>query len=126
MRKIGLALLFGVSMVLMAYVSAERLYEWYQTGQLAMHRKMPLGPDVVTYASDPVGFLMELSLYLFLFVMGTFVVLVACRDALFRVSGQSFFDLRHAHANISIFNLLLTLFLLAVFAFGVLQKLVWR
>jgi hypothetical protein len=90
-----------------------------------MHRKMPVGPDVVTYSSDPTGFLMELTLYLFPLAMGTFGVLVACRDILLEVIGpQSFFDLRHAYELITIFNRLLILFCLIVFAFGVLQRLV--
>jgi hypothetical protein len=125
MRKVALALLFGLFMGLIAYASAGRLYEWSQTGQLAMHRKMPVGPDVVTYSSDPTGFLIELALYLFLLVMGTFGVLVACRDIVLEVIGpQSFFDLRHAHERIMIFNRLLILFFLIVLTFGVLQKLV--
>jgi hypothetical protein len=57
MRKIGLSLLFGAFMGLLAYVSADRLLEWYRTGQLAAHKKPVLGgPDVLTYSGDPIGF----------------------------------------------------------------------
>jgi hypothetical protein len=124
MQKIGLTLLFGLFMGLIAYVSAGRLYEWYQTGQLAMHKKMPVGPDVVTYSSDPTGFLMEFDFNLFLITMGTFGVLIACRDVFLEVRGpQSFFDLRHAYGLVTIFNWLLFGFTLIVFALGVLQRL---
>jgi hypothetical protein len=85
MRKNGLAILFGVLMGLIAYVSAERLRDWYETGQLAMHRKMPVGPDFVTYTSDPVGFLIEFDLNVFLIVIGTLGVLVACRDIILEI-----------------------------------------
>lgn len=64
MKKIALAVLFGVFASAIACVSAGRLYEWYLTGQLTMHRKMPLGSDAVTYSSNPIGFLMEFDLYL--------------------------------------------------------------
>jgi hypothetical protein len=85
MRKIGIAVLFGAFMGLIAYVSAERLRDWYETGQLAMHREMPVGPDFVTYASDPVGFLIEFDLNAFLIVMGTLGVLAACRDIILEI-----------------------------------------
>jgi cytochrome b len=125
MRKIGLALLFGVFAGAIISVSAARLYEWYETGHLTMHRKMPLGPDVVTYSSDPIGFLMEFDLYLFLLAMGTLGVLVACRDVFLEIIGpQSFFDLHGASKLITVFTTLLTLFFLAVFAVGVFQRLV--
>lgn len=73
-------------------MSAGRLFGWYQTGQLAVHKKHPLGgPDFVTYLSDPVGFIIELDLYLFLLTMGVLGVLLACRDILLEVLGpQSF------------------------------------
>jgi hypothetical protein len=125
MRKVALALLFGAFMGVLGYESAGRLYECYQTGQLVMHRKMPVGSDIVTYSGDPTGFLMELTLYLFLLVTGAFGVLLACRNILLEIMGpQSFFDLRDAYERITIFNQLLVLFLLIVFTFGVLEKLV--
>jgi hypothetical protein len=123
MRKIGLSLLFGVFTGLIAYVSAERLYDWYQTGRLAVHKKMPVGPDV-TYSSDPVRFLMEFDLNLFLIAMGSLGVLAACREVILEVKGpQSFFDLRRARELLTIFTWLLGGFFLIVLAFGVLQRL---
>jgi hypothetical protein len=125
MWKTVSALLFGVFAGAIASVSAARLYEWYETGHLAMHRKMPVGPDAVTYSSDPVGFLMEFDLYLFLLAMGILGVLVACRDIFLEIIGpQSFFDLHRANQLITVFTTLLTFFFLAVFAVGVFQKLV--
>jgi hypothetical protein len=103
------------------------LYEWYLNGQLTMHRKMPLGPDAVTYSSDPIGFLIEFDLNLFLLAMGTLGVLVACRDVLLEVQGpQDIFDLDRVNQLISVFADLLIWFFLAVFAVGLLQRLVWR
>ena len=94
MKKIGLTVLFGVFASAIAFVSAGRLYEWYLTGQLTMHRKMPVGPDAVTYSSDPIGFLIEFDLNLFLLAMGALGVLVACREVLLEVQGpQDIFDL---------------------------------
>lgn len=122
MRRIGLAVLFGVFMGLIANVSAGRLYEWYQTGQLTVHRKLPVGPDVVTYSSDPVGFLIQFNLNLFLLIMAGYGVLIACRDVFLEVN-VPFFDLRPAGKLIAIFNLLTVGFLLA---FGLLHWLVWR
>jgi hypothetical protein len=125
MKKIGLAVLFGVFASAIACVSAGRLYEWYLTGQLTMHRKMPVGPDAVTYSSDPIGFLIEFDLNLFLLAMGTLGVLVACRDVLLEVQGpQDIFDLDRVNQLISVFADLLIWFFLAVFAVGLLQRLV--
>ena len=58
---------------------------WYETGQLAMHRNMPIGPDFVTYASDPAGFLIEFGLNAFLVVAGTLGLLAACRDIILEI-----------------------------------------
>ena len=119
MKRIGLAVLFGVFASAIAYVSAGRLHEWYLTGHLAMHRKMPVGPDVVTYSSDPIAFLMEFDLNLFLLAMGTLGVLVACRDILLEVQGpQDIFDLDRVNQLITAFTHLLIWFFLAVFAVG--------
>lgn len=125
MRRIGLALLFGMFAGAIVSVSVARLYEWYETGHLAMHRKMPVGPNVVTYSSDPIGFLIEFDLYLFLSAMGILGVLVACRDVFLEVIGpQSFFDLHGVSKLITVFTALLTFFFLAVFAVGVFQRFV--
>ncbi|MEH2613565.1 hypothetical protein [Bradyrhizobium sp. AZCC 1693] len=120
-------MLFGVFAGAIAYVSAARLYEWHLTGQLRMHRKMPVGPDAATYSTDPIGFLMEFDLYLFLLAMGTLGVLVACRDVFLEVKGpQGFFDLHRANQLVTVFTQLLTWFFLAVFAVGLLQWVVWK
>ena len=123
MWKTVSALLFGVFAAAIAHMSAGRLYEWYLTGQLRMHRKMPLGPDAVTYSGDPIGFLIEFDLYLFLSAMGILGVLVACRDVFLEIIGpQGFFDLNRASQFITVFTTLLTLFFLAVFAVGLFQR----
>jgi hypothetical protein len=128
MKKVGLAVLFGVFASAITCVSAGRLYEWYLTGQLTMHRRMPLGSDAVTYSSDPVGFLIEFDLYLFLLAMGTLGILVACRDVLLEAQGpQDIFDLDRVNQLITVFAHfahLLIWFFLAVFAVGLLQRLV--
>jgi hypothetical protein len=91
MRKIAIALLFGVFTGYLAYVSADRLLEWYRTGQLAVHKKPVLGgPDVLTYTGDPLGFTMEFDLYLFLLTMGALGVLMAFRDILLEVLGPQY------------------------------------
>jgi hypothetical protein len=103
MRRIGLTLLFAAFTGSLIYVSASRLLDWYQTGQLAVHGKHPLGgPDVVTYLSDPIGFTIEFDLYLFLLTMGVLGVLVACRDIVLEVLGsqsfpQGLLDLRRPY-----------------------------
>jgi len=91
MRKIGLSLLFGAFMGLLAYVSADRLLEWYRTGQLVAHKKPVLGgPDVLTYAGDPIGFIIEFDLCLLLLTMGVLGVLMAFRDILLEVLGPQY------------------------------------
>jgi len=91
MRKIGIALLFGTFTGLLAYVSADRLLEWYRTGQLAVHKKPVLGgPGVLTYSGDPIGFTLEFDLYLFLLTMGALGVLMAFGDILREVLGPQY------------------------------------
>lgn len=91
MRKISVALLFGAFTGSLAYVSADRLLEWYRTGQLAVHKKPVLGgPDVLTYSGDPIGFTIEFDLYLFLLTMGALGVLMAFRDILLEVRGPQY------------------------------------
>ena len=103
MRSIGIALLLAAFTGSLIYVSVGRLLEWYQTGQLAVRMKHPLGgPDVVTYLSDPVGFIIEFDLHLFLLTMGVLGVLLACRDILLEVLGpqgfpQGLLDVRRAY-----------------------------
>ena len=91
MRKIWIALLFGVFTGLLAYVSADRLLEWHRTGQLAVHKKPVLGcPDVLTCSGDPIGFTIGFDLYLFLLTMGVLGVLMAFRDILLQVLGPQY------------------------------------
>jgi hypothetical protein len=110
-------------------VAAGRLYDWYETGYLVMHRKMPLGPDAVTYSSDPVGFLIEFDLNLFLIAMGGLGVLVACREIIIEIAGResrllSLVGWRYANEVVSRFVGLGLWFLLIVFAFGVFHRFV--
>lgn len=90
MRKIGIAFLFGAFTGALAYVSADRLLDWYRTGQLAAHKKPVFGPDVLTYSGDPIGFTIEFDLYLFLLTMGALGVLMAFRDILLEVRGPQY------------------------------------
>lgn len=92
MRRLALTLLFGAFTAFLICVSASRLMEWYQTGRLAVHKKHPLGgPDVLTYASDPIGFTIEFDLDLFLLTMGVLGALLACRDMLLQLLGPQIF-----------------------------------
>ena len=92
MRKIGIALLFGVFTGLLAYLSADRLLKWYQTGQLAVHKKPVLGgADVLTYSGDPIGFTIEFDLWLLLLTMGALGVLMAFKDILLEALGPQYF-----------------------------------
>jgi hypothetical protein len=93
------------------------------------HRKMPLGPDAVTYSSDPVGFLIEFDLNLFLIAMGGLGVLVACREIIIEIAGRksrllSFVGWRYANEVVSRFVGLGLWFLLIVFAYGVFHRFV--
>ena len=124
-----LAFLFGLFAGLIAYLSAGWLYEWYETGHLAVHRKMPVGPDAVTYSSDPVGFLIEFDLNLFLIAMGALGVLIAFRDILLETRGPQSLLLslpgwHYANRTVSLFVGLGFWFFLIVLAFGLLHSLV--
>ncbi len=91
MRKIGITLLFGAFTGLLAYVSADRLLEWYRTGQLAVHQKPVLGgPDVLTYSGDPIGFTLAFDLYLFLLTMGALGIVMTVRDIMLEVLGPQY------------------------------------
>lgn len=130
MRRIATSLLFGMFMGLIAYVSAGRLNEWYRTGHLVMHKKMPIGPNAFTYSSDPVGFLAELGLYVFLIAAGGLGALAACREIIVEVAGPQSRFLRlmswdFANRMISILHGLGICFLLALLAvslFGLLHS----
>ena len=68
---------------------------------------------------------MEFDLNLFLLAAGGAGVLFACRDVFLEVIGpQSFFDLHRVSKLITIATQILVWFSLAVFAAGVLQKLI--
>jgi hypothetical protein len=62
MKKLVVNLLFLVFCILLIHVSSLRL--------LLMHRKLSIGPDYVSYNSDPILFVSEFSLNLFLVFMG--------------------------------------------------------
>jgi hypothetical protein len=80
MKKVIGCLLFGAFCVAMVYVFGMRIFDWYETGQLAMHRKMVYGPDFVSYHSDPVLFVWELGGCLFFIVMGFLGLSVVFRE----------------------------------------------
>jgi hypothetical protein len=80
MKKFVVSLLFTAFCVSLIYVGSHRLYDWYETGQLAMHRKMLFSPDYVLYNSDPVLFVAEFTLNLFFVVMGFLGIGSACQD----------------------------------------------
>jgi hypothetical protein len=52
-KKLMAALLGTLFLFGFAYACGLHLYEWYNTGLLPVHRKMPVGPDSVSYNSDP-------------------------------------------------------------------------
>ena len=70
MKKIVISLLLAAFCVGLIYAGGHNLYDWYETGQLAMHRKMINAPDYVSWASDPVLFTWEFALNIFFVVMG--------------------------------------------------------
>jgi len=70
MKKLTSNVLFGAFCLAIIYFSWKPVFDWYETGQLAMHRKMVLGPDFVSYDSDVVLFAWELGGRLFFIVMG--------------------------------------------------------
>jgi len=80
MKKLVVNLLFLAFCILLIHAGSLRLYDWYDTGQLAMHRQMIFGPDSVSYKSDPVLFVSEFSLNLFLAAMGFLGIGSVCQD----------------------------------------------
>jgi hypothetical protein len=83
MKKLVVSLLFLALCILLIHVGSLRLHYWYETGQLLMHRKLPLGPDYISYDSDPVLFVYEFSLNLYLVVMGSSGIGSACEELVF-------------------------------------------
>ena len=127
MKRIVIAISVGAFSGLLAYAATARLYDYYQAGYLAMHRKMPVGADFVTFSSDPIGFMCELGLNIFLLTMGAFGCLMACRDICLEVAGPlNFPDLGQAYGYPTIFNRLLMMFCMIALTFGILVKFVWR
>jgi len=127
MRRLATSLLFGMFMGMIAYVSAGRLSAWYETGVLVVHRKMSIGPDAVTYSNDPVGFLVELGLNVFLIAAGGLAALAACREIIVAVVGPQSRFLRPMswHLANRVMSVLIGLsicFLLVVSLFGLLRR----
>ena len=87
MRKIAAVFLFGIFCSLLAYAGGERLSQWTETGQLAMHRKMFGGADFVSCSTDRVGFLLAFGFNLYLLKMGLLGMLMACREMWLRAQG---------------------------------------
>ena len=80
MKRIVINLLFAAFCVGLVYVGAHRLYEWYETGQLAMHRETIHAPTYVSWTTDPVWFMGEFALNIFFVVMGLLGIGSACED----------------------------------------------
>jgi hypothetical protein len=127
MLRIAASLLFGIFMGLISYVLAARLSEWYETGLLLMHKRMAIGPDAVTYSSDPILFLIEFGLNIFLIAMGGVGVLAMCREIIGEMIGPQsrllrLIDWHYANQMPSIVLGVAGWFLLIVFAFGLLYR----
>ena len=80
MKRIVINLLFAAFCIGLVYVGGYRLYAWYETGQLAMHREMINAPDHVSWATDSVLFMWEFALNIFFIVMGFIGIGSACQD----------------------------------------------
>jgi hypothetical protein len=80
MKRSVLSLLLAAFCVAMVYAGGHNLYDWYDTGQLAIHRKMISAPDHVSWAIDPVSFMLEFALNIFFLVMGLIGIASACED----------------------------------------------
>jgi len=70
MKKLVSIVLFGTFCVALVYFFGIRIFDWWQTGQLAIHRKMIHGPDFVSYDSDAVLFAWEIGGCVVFVVMG--------------------------------------------------------
>jgi hypothetical protein len=128
MRRISTRLFFIIFMGLLAFAGASRLTEWYATGRLEVHRTMPLGSNIVTYSSDPAGFLLEFGLDAFLVAMGSLGIIIACREIALELAGfpQSHFlslaDQPAAKWTARLIFILSVCLVLSIFFFGVLEK----
>jgi hypothetical protein len=75
-----LSLLLAAFCVGLIYAGGHRLYDWYETGQLANHREMINAHAHVSWAIDPVLFMWEFALNIFFVVMGLIGIGSACQD----------------------------------------------
>lgn len=80
MKKILINLLFAAFCVALIYAGGHRLHDWYETGQLAMHREMINAPNHVSWATDPTLFMWEFALNVFFVVMGFIGIGSACQE----------------------------------------------
>lgn len=80
MKRIVINLLFAAFCVGLVYAGSHSLCDWYETGQLAIHRKMINAPDHVSWAIDPVLFMGEFALNIFFVVMGLLGIGSTCED----------------------------------------------
>ena len=88
MRKLAATVLIGVFCSLVTYFSAARLYQWAESGQLAvLSRKTHDQPEFVSWSDDRLGFVLLFALYLFFLKNGLHGMLVACRDIWLRGRG---------------------------------------
>ena len=87
MRRIVAAIFVGMFCSFVAYVSGTRLYLWAETGQLEALRRMPGGPDFISYSDDGVEFLLLLALYLFFLKTGLHGMFAMCHEIWLRAQG---------------------------------------
>jgi hypothetical protein len=80
MKRIVINVLFAAFCVGLIYAGGLRLYDWYETGQLANHREMINAPAQISWAIDPALFMWEFALNIFLVVMGFLGIGSACED----------------------------------------------
>ena len=80
MKRSVLSLLLAAFCVGLVYAGGHRLFDWYETGQLANHREMITAPAHISWAIDPALFMWEFALNIFLVVMGFLGIGSACRD----------------------------------------------
>ncbi|PDT77119.1 hypothetical protein [Bradyrhizobium sp. C9] len=88
MRNQAATVLIGVLCSVVTYFSAARLYQWAETGQLAMmSRKTFDEPEFISWGDDRIGFVLLFALYLFFLKTGLHGMLVTCRDVWLRGRG---------------------------------------
>ncbi|WP_342722029.1 hypothetical protein AAFG07_22175 [Bradyrhizobium sp. B097] len=88
MRKIASTVLIGIFCCLVTYFSVARLYQWAETGQLAvLSRKTRDQAEFVSLGNDPLSFVLLFALYLFFLKNGLHDMLVTCWDVWLRGRG---------------------------------------